>query len=87
MNMCQCMPLELTIRKTSQRTFTCDLAEDVWQKLLERSSTVEEPINQAFRQPRAPMVLKEEAKHVPQKYNFSEEFECHLFDAIMNEKV
>ena len=52
------------------------LAEGAWWKVLVSDSVVEEPINPTF----APT---EEAQHVPQKYNFKEEFERPSFEARM----
>ena len=60
-----------------------DLPEDSWWKMLETHSSVVEPKNSRFKQPRAPTINAEEAKYVPQKFNFAETFEQPQFEGVV----
>lgn len=59
----------------------------MWLKGISMDIQVEEPIDSKFTLPCAPTVAEKEAEYVPQKFNFAEKFDRHLFQGRVKRNV
>ena len=70
-------------KKDAKKFFSDDA---FWEDLVPLEEVVEEPLNPTFCQPRAPTIEERDAKFVPVKHNFIEEFEVPKFEATVSIK-